>query len=133
MIKLELHPKPAQLTDQLVNDKTMAYMADKTKRVWNLPWLKDAIAAMSYNKCCYSEVRINQESIYMEIDHFLPKSAYPNKVLEWGNLLPSCKACNMAKREHDPVREPIVNPFDEHPKEYFYFQGWAYKSKTVLK
>jgi uncharacterized protein (TIGR02646 family) len=131
MIKLDLLPKPEQLTDELVRTKTLEFKADTTKNVWNIPWLKNAIAGLAYGKCCYSEIRLGEESNYMEVEHFFPKKLYPDKVMQWGNLLPSCKKCNTTKGNHDTRNEPIVNPFIDNPKDYFYIDGGFYRVKDA--
>jgi len=96
MIKLELPQKPTELTAKLQAQKTTEFInSGKKKKVWGMEWLKKAVLEMSFGKCCYTEIRLNEESKYMEIEHFYPKSKYPKKVLEWGNLLPSCKKCNI--------------------------------------
>lgn len=130
MIKLELKPKPEKLTDALVKSKTEKYKADNTQLVWNIDWLKAAIADLSFGKCCYTEIRLGEESKYMEIEHFHPKSRYPDEVLLWGNLLPSCKKCNAMKGEHDTIEEPVVNPFADDPKDFFYMENGFYRVKN---
>jgi hypothetical protein len=67
----------------------------------------------------------------MEIDHFFPKSIYPDLVLEWTNLNPSCKTCNASKGDHDPRREPVVNPFLDDPKQYLCFRNYLYFGKDA--
>ena len=95
MIKLDLPPKPDQLTKEFQEIKTQEFLSSgKTKNVWKIKWLKDAVYQMAFGKCCYSEIRLVEESKYMEVEHYAPKSIYPDKVMEWGNLLPSCKKCN---------------------------------------
>ncbi len=42
-----------------------------------------------YGKCAYCEMRSE-----LEIDHYIPKSAYPTKMFVWDNMLPACTACN---------------------------------------
>jgi 5-methylcytosine-specific restriction endonuclease McrA len=130
MIKLDLTPKPERLTDELVKEKTLEYKTDHTKSVWNIPWLKEAIAGLAYGKCCYSEIRLREESKYMEVEHFFPKSRYPDHVMRWGNLLPACKTCNMLKGNHDTGLEPLVNPFIDNPKSYFYLENGLYCEKN---
>ena len=129
MIKLELPPKPRQLTDELQSRLTQEYK-DTGKAVWKIEWLNHAVSDMSYSKCCFSEIRLGEESKYMEIEHFYPKKQYPDKVMEWGNLLPSCKKCNGTKREHDTLKEPILNPFVDNPKDYLFFKNYRYYSKN---
>jgi hypothetical protein len=130
MIKLELKKKPGKLTDEFALAKTKEFKENPQKAVWNIDWLKREIAGLSYEKCYFSEIRIGEESNYMEVEHFLPKSLYPDKVMEWGNLFPSCKKCNAAKGEHDTQQEPIVNPFVDDPKDYFYFKDCFYRAKN---
>ncbi len=45
----------------------------------------------------YSESYLGEEGKYMEIDHFYPKSLFPQRVVEWGNLMASNKKCNTTK------------------------------------
>ena len=123
MIKLTLPPRPAFLTDEFVNRQTEKYKADNSVRVWDIKALKEALLTASHNKCAFSEVILNQEGKYMQVEHFYPKSKYPEKVLEWGNLLPCLNVCNSRKRDLDPSRHPLVNPFFDNPKDFFYIEN----------
>ncbi|MDE5585860.1 MAG: hypothetical protein K2I92_05900 [Muribaculaceae bacterium] len=123
MIKLTLPPRPAFLTDEFVNRQTEKYKADNSVRVWDIKALKEALLTASHNKCSFSEVILNQEGKYMQVEHFYPKSKYPEKVLEWGNLLPCLNVCNSRKRDLDPSRHPMVNPFFDNPKDFFYIEN----------
>lgn len=127
MIKLELTPKPVKLTVKLQTDLTLKYK-ETGESVWNKDWLKKEISAMSFGKCCYSEIRLGEESKYMEIEHFHYKNLYPDEVMAWGNLLPSCKKCNGTKGKHDTKVEPIVNPFVDNPKDYLCLKDGRYKA-----
>lgn len=68
----------------------------------------------------------------MEVEHFKPKSKYPESVVEWGNLLPVCKTCNSKKGDHDVEAEPIVHPFFDDPKEYLYVKAFRYRHKNNI-
>ncbi len=125
MIKLTLAPKPTELTDKLVRKLTDEYKKSG-KDVWNKTFIRKAVSDMSFSKCVYSEVRFNEESKYMEVEHFYCKSLYPEKVLEWGNLLGSVKKCNVVKGDLDVVAEPIINPFEVHPRDHLYMRGFRY-------
>ena len=126
MIKLELPPKPALLTKELQAELTQRYIANGDS-VWNIHWLREAVASKAFGKCCYSEIMLNEESKYMEIDHFLPKSKYPNLVMDWENLLPSCKKCNTSKNDNSDVK--IINPFTDNPQDFLYFKAYRYCGK----
>lgn len=132
MIKLELTAKPKKLTIKFQKEKTNLHKKNG-ETVWNVKWLKEAIALLSYNKCCYSEVRLGEKSCYLEIEHFVPKSIDPNKVMEWGNLFPACKKCNTTKGKHNTITQPIVNPFVDNPKDYFYIKNYRYYPKALNK
>ena len=120
MIKLYLPPIPSFLTDELINELTNKFLEDNSKRVWNRSDLKNALFDLSYGKCAYSEAKLGEEGKHMEVDHFYPKSKYPQKVVEWGNLIPCINVCNSRKRDCDPCRIPIVNPLTDDPKDYFF-------------
>lgn len=60
------------------------------------------------------------------VDHFKPKSIYPDLVVKWENLLPSCPHCNKEKSSHDTGAEPIVNPSEDDPREFFYLKDYRY-------
>lgn len=87
---------------------------------------------MSYGKCCYCECKIVEESKYLEVEHFKHKDAYPNDVVNWDNLLPSCKRCNTTKGTHDVVQTPIVNPVLNVPSSHIGFSEYRLKKKTQL-
>ena len=131
MIKLDLPEKPVQLTADFQAEKTLEFQRTHNP-VWKIDWLKEAVLNMAFGKCCYSEILLDEESKYMEIEHFYPKSKYPKKVLEWGNLFPACKKCNIAKDDHDVEAEPIINPFSDDPKEFLYFKNYRYFPKNEV-
>lgn len=131
MIKLELPVKPDRLTPEFQAAKIQEFI-NTSNSVWNIDWLKEAVFNMAFGKCCYSEVRLNEESKYMEVEHFHPKVPYTDEVMQWGNLLPACKKCNTTKGPHDTIAEPIVNPFVDNPKDFFLFKNYRYSPKNEI-
>jgi len=130
MIKLELAPCPARLTPEFQATKTQEFK-DTGNSVWDIEWLKEAVFDLSFGKCCYSEVKLGEESKNMEIEHFHPKSLYQDEVMSWGNLLPSLKKCNGKKGTLDTKSEPIINPFIHNPKDFFYIKACRYYAKDT--
>lgn len=128
MIKLSRKYTPVKLTPVFVQMKTEEYKVSK-KSVWNIDWLKESLINLSNGKCAYCECSLTKESNYMEVEHFEDKYQYPDKVMDWNNLLPSCKHCNGHKSTHDVLAEPIVNPFIDNPNDHLYFQHYRYKAK----
>lgn len=131
MIKLNRTPKPSQLTDQLVTTLVSKFKLDGSN-VWNTPFIKEALLDLSQKKCCYCECNINEESKYMEVEHFLPKKNYPDLVVDWNNLLPSCKRCNTNKGAHDPNNEYIINPCNDEPKAHIAMKNYRLKAKDPV-
>ncbi len=132
MIKLTRPPKPTELTPEKQAELTEIFKNNKEKAVWKQKFIAEALFEMSYGKCCFSEMRLNQEGKYMEVEHFYHKSDYPDEVVEWENLLPCSRFCNGKKGTHDTKKEPIINPVEDNPKEHLYLKNYRFKGKTEL-
>ncbi len=131
MIKLRSATAPAELTDEVVQALTDEYKKTD-KAVWQKEFIGKALLDSSHNKCCFSECKLNEEGKYDEVEHFHPKSLYPDEVVSWSNLLPINKACNTAKGDHDTKAEPIINPYIDDPKEHLYLKDYRFYDKTEL-
>lgn len=129
MIKLERGEKPKELTDERVYELTNKFKKDKSD-VWRKEYIVKALALFSHNKCCYCETTLGEESKYLTVDHFHHKDEYPDEVVEWNNLLPCCSRCNSKKGKHNTYVNPIINPAENNPQEYLYFENYRYKSKN---
>lgn len=131
MIKLERGECPKELTPEVCDELTKLYSENRDKDVWNSPKikkpLKDALLEMSHRKCAYCECMLNIESKDVTIDHFLPKSTNPTKVVSWENLFPSCLRCNREKGDYEGK---IVNPCEDNPQDYI---GLDFKNRYRLK
>ena len=129
MIRLARASKPSYLSEDKVTELTKEFI-EKATNVWNHDEIKTPLLKSSYYKCAYCECFIHEESKYMEVEHFEDKHHNPNKVVEWENLLPSCKKCNGSKSTHDVLSEPIVNPYIENPKDHLAFKLYRLKGIT---
>lgn len=129
MIKLRLCDKPIELTDEVEKELVSLYKSTE-KDVWNKTYIKDALFLMSNGKCAYSEQKLNERSSYLEVEHFRCKKHYPDSVVEWGNLLPSCKKCNTTKGELDVACQPIVNPLIDEPRDFLFVRGCRFYPKN---
>lgn len=132
MIKLKCANPPTYLSYQKKQDLTDKYKTHGTN-VWNKKEIKDALLRISHDKCAYCECEIGSAAGYLEVEHFIAKSIDPDKVLEWENLLPSCKSCNGKKGSHDVIAEPIINPYKDEPKNHLSFihARLKYQSNTI--
>lgn len=102
MIHIVRIEKPKELTDDVVKQKTELYKKDNTKTVWKEKYIQDALMAMSYHKCCYCECLLDEESKYMEIEHFHDKSSYPDEVVIWDNLFQAARNATRLKEPMTP-------------------------------
>jgi hypothetical protein len=116
MIQLQAVPAPTELTAEVVAKLTTKFQEDGSS-VWKEDYIKKALLEMSNYKCAYSEIRLQEEGKYMEVEHFLPKIVHPDKVVEWDNLLPASRFCNGKKLDRT---HPIVHPVRDNPKEHLY-------------
>ena len=132
MIRLQPHPCPPELTDDVSSQLTQAFLADNTKPVWKQDYIVRALMKMSHDKCCYCECKIHEESKYPEVEHFYPKKWYPELVVAWENLLPACKRCNGNKRDHDTGKDPILHPVKDEPKDHLKLVNYWFLEKTTL-
>ena len=131
MIKLQRPEKPKQLTDEKIEELTEEYKKTENA-VWNKDYIKKPLLKMAFGKCCFCETNINEESKYMEVEHFHPKSLYSDEVVDWNNLLPICKRCNGTKNNHDTKLEPIINPVIDNPKEHLQLNYYRLYGITPL-
>ena len=89
--------------------------------------VKDALIKSSFEKCAFCEGK-PAENGNIEVEHYKPKSLYPDSTFEWSNYLPACRKCNGTKLDHDTISEPIVNPYDINPDEVFYYSDIQIKA-----
>jgi uncharacterized protein (TIGR02646 family) len=133
MIKLKQIAPPSKLTPKIVADLTTEFI--KTgKTVWKGHDIPKTLLIMSHQKCCYCECHVEEESKYMEVEHFCHKNKkeYKPLVLEWSNLLPSCKRCNTTKGSHDVLLTPIIKPTKDTPKEHLCYHEFRLEPKSQL-
>lgn len=124
VIKLQRAERPADLDADTVTSLTEEFIANQTS-VWNKTYIKERLLQSSGNKCAYCENNILEESKYMEVEHFRCKDDFPHLVVEWDNLLPSCKRCNGRKSSHNVDTEGmIVDPYNDHPPRHMYLQNY---------
>ncbi|MCH8151220.1 MAG: HNH endonuclease [Planctomycetes bacterium] len=59
-----------------------------------------------------------------EVDHFRPKSKFPERVYEWDNWVLACHTCNRKKNQHWPSGgyvDPCAKSQRARPESYFHF------------
>lgn len=87
--------------------------------------IKEALIDMFSGKCGFCESYIENVD-FGDIEHFKPKSIFPELAVDWDNLLLSCKKCNGAGQKGDkwPTAEedgPLIDPSADEPGDFFDF------------
>ncbi|WP_308358906.1 hypothetical protein [Priestia aryabhattai] len=121
---------PKELTNEKRLELTKIYKETK-KSVWKKPYIESALLSSSNDKCAFCECKIDIESKYMEVEHFHDKSTYPDDVVNWNNLLPSCKRCNGKKSTFNTKLNAFINPFDMNPKEHLIFNAYRFYPSSL--
>ena len=80
---------------------------------------REALEQRFFGLCAYCE-----ESCGGHIDHFRPKSRFPELVYEWTNWLFACPECNQAKGDKWPEQgyvDPCAELDSDRPENFFDF------------
>lgn len=129
MIKITKKECPKELTEGLKRELTERFAEDGSS-VWKQAFIEEALLESSNYKCVYCECRVDRESKYMEVEHFHDKKTYPEDVVMWDNLLPSCKRCNGHKSTFDTKVNPFINPSSMNPKEHLILNSYRFYPLT---
>ncbi|QEZ91935.1 HNH endonuclease domain-containing protein [Proteus sp. CD3] len=94
------------------------------------------------HQCAYCGTRL-YEPLMADVEHFFPKSKYPDFLENTDNLLIVCRACNMIKRDQFPLDEngkplllnPVSESFSEHIKQNKngYLEGLTERGHATIK
>ena len=129
MIKLNRPQKPDYLTPEKEIELTDRFKADGIS-VWKRQQITGELIQATHQKCAYCECQLQQTDSYMEVEHFRHKDKYDDDVVNWDNLLPSCKRCNTKKGIHDVVIDPMVEPFNMEPSDHLYLQMVYFRDRS---
>ncbi|MCH7813832.1 MAG: TIGR02646 family protein [Planctomycetes bacterium] len=78
-----------------------------------------AVSEMFFGLCAYCE-----ENDKGEVDHFRPKSRFPDQVYRWDNWVLACHTCNNKKSDRWPPGgyiDPCAKSRSAQPESYFTF------------
>ncbi len=72
--------------------------------------VRDAVRALSGDRCAWCEAALGTR---LQVEHYLPQEHFTNLRFCWENFLPSCEACNKAKKTWIPKElegRPLIDP-----------------------
>lgn len=128
MIKLTRPNKPSDLTTEVEKQLIKEYK-ETERAVWRKEYIVTPLLQMSHNKYCYCETMLGVQARPMQVEHYHCKDLYPDEVVKWENLLPSCSQCNSNKSTLDTYKNPIIDPSADDPKDYLYLKCFMIRSK----
>jgi len=79
-------------------------------------------------KCIYCESYVDV-TCYANIEHYRPKSIYPDQTFQWENLYMGCTLCNTPKNDFDTGKELFLHPENEDPEDFLTFDDMMYVPK----
>jgi 5-methylcytosine-specific restriction endonuclease McrA len=93
-------------------------VSNSLKSRYNQDDVREALCRMYDNLCCYCESSV-RDVAWEHIEHYKPKSLFPELTFEWTNLHLACPKCNVAKGDQWEDDHPILDPteplaFEEH-------------------
>ena len=71
-------------------------------------------------RCIYCENDITTGD--PNVEHFHPKSLYPNETFEWDNLFSACIECNRPKGDFDTNALPFIHPVNDDPEVFLSYE-----------
>ena len=111
-----------ELLGQISLKASYSNVEDKYKNRYRHKEVKEQLENMFMGKCCYCESYIG-DTDYEHIEHFKPKSIFPEESFKWENLFWSCGICNNNKRDKWDESCIFINPVDDTPSAHLQFLG----------
>ncbi len=112
-----LAPVRNRYTPRWISYYTHGVGSRPTDSHWRL--FRADLERVFFGICAYCE-----EHTRGEVDHFRPKSRFPNLVYSWANWLFACHDCNRAKSDRWPATgfvDPCATSESDRPEHYFTF------------
>lgn len=128
MHKVQRNEPPEGLYEKNIEFNNKKHSKEEIKNEWDLftnsKLKKQTIEQLDkmFKGCCaYCEGRYKETS-YPQIDHFKPKSLYPELMFEYNNMNLACQKCNNAKS--NKYDEKLINPTIDEPDEHLRYKAY---------
>lgn len=73
--------------------------------------IKPILLEMTKNHCAFCDYLLSSDFFHPSIEHFEPKSKYPEKAYQWCNLYPSCNGCT--ENKDDRFDNKLLRPDED--------------------
>ncbi len=95
--------------------------------------LTPILSDMSNFYCSYCGIRpLRKNEIRPTIDHFKPKSKFPELAFEWTNLFIACDSCQAIKGNKFPNIEPLKPDSCHYHFDYWFEIDWSIKKNHII-
>ncbi|MGW4125199.1 HNH endonuclease [Nocardia sp. NPDC004711] len=127
MRRLTKGPKPSILerNEHKWTEEYKKAVADSVKNKpsrWRHREVKAALRIETDNRCVYCDSEM--AAVYPgDVEHLAPKSIFPELVVDWKNLTLACWECNNTKLDYHSESLPLINPYEDDPRDHFLFLG----------
>ena len=109
-----------ELLTEIGKKGTFDKVDDSFKNKYRQEDIKESLAKMYNNHCCYCESIIGKDyATYGRIEHLKPKSIFPQNCYDWNNLHWSCEVCNTSYKgtnwnSVNPILDPCCDIIETH-------------------
>ena len=128
MHKVQRNEPPEGLNEKNIEFNKENHSKEEVKNTWNSfinTNLKkktvEQLKKMFKGCCAYCEGSYEGTS-YPQIEHFKPKSLYPELMFDYNNMNLACQICNMTKL--DKYNEKLINPTEDEPDEHLKYKAY---------
>lgn len=111
MIRVQEAAEPETVFNEKVREPGAAFLKrNPSPKKWRPFWTEviDEMHDAYDSLCAYTAFRLDGGA--GTIDHYLPKSKYPQKAYEWSNYRLCMGKINSRKKEHEDVIDPFTLP-----------------------
>jgi len=125
-VKLQDEPKNFEKKVRQPGKKWLAKRSVENTEVKNY-WskVKEEIYESYSGICAYYAEKIHRSTSFHQIDHFLPKSKFPDLAYEWSNYRLSSETANRRKWDFEDVLDPFTIEHDT-------FRLWLHSGEVTL-
>ena len=128
MHKIQRNEPPVGLDEKKIKFNQTTHTKEEIQKEWN-SFTKSALKRKTleslnqmFKDCCaYCEGKYIVTSS-SQIEHFKPKTIYPDLMFDYNNMNLSCEICNKAK--HNKFDEKLINPTTDEPYEHIKFKAY---------
>lgn len=115
----------AGITAILGNEEKISAASSKYKQARGARWFSPVVESLKFMACEGQRCMCCSGGEAAQVEHYRPKSTYPQHVFLWENLLWICSVCNLAKANNFDEQCRPVDPTCEDVWDYFFIDEFG--------